>query len=124
MPLLCCRRALGVDTATIVGHKFGAPKGVAALYISRDIPPSLLGSYLMGGGQEGGRRAGTENVLLIAGLGRAAELALHERDALTEHMRRLRDSLQQQLQDTLPKVWMKEAEHSMVAEQSSPCPMA
>ena len=64
----------------------------------------VLGNLLLGGGQEGGRRAGTESVLLLAGLGRAAELALSERDAVAAHMQGLRDSLQRQLQDALPKV--------------------
>ena len=64
-----------------------------------------LGNLLLGGGQEGGRRAGTESVLLLAGLGRAAELALSERDAVAVHMQGLRDSLQRQLQDALPQVW-------------------
>lgn len=62
---------LGVDMLSVVGHKFGAPKGVAALYVKRelDLPPMILG-----GGQESGRRAGTENVMLIAGMGKAAEV--------------------------------------------------
>ena len=63
-----------------------------------------LCNLLHGGGQEGGRRAGTENILLVVGLGRAAELSLLEQDTLTAHMRTLRDSLQLQLQDALPKV--------------------
>ncbi|KAG1658761.1 hypothetical protein FOA52_001303 [Chlamydomonas sp. UWO 241] len=92
-------RALGVDMATVVGHKFGAPKGVAALYIRRGV---AIANHFCGGGQEGGRRAGTENVLLLAGLGRAAELALAERQALTDHARSLRDSLQAQLLAALP----------------------
>lgn len=62
---------LGVDMLTLVGHKFGAPKGVAALFVRRglELPPMVHG-----GGQEAGRRAGTENVLLISGMGKAAEV--------------------------------------------------
>mmetsp|Transcript_6775 Transcript_6775/g.9762 ORF Transcript_6775/g.9762 Transcript_6775/m.9762 type:complete len:546 (-) Transcript_6775:62-1699(-) len=77
-----------VDMVTIVGHKFGAPKGIAALYIrpgcltehSR-VEPKFYGSsgaLLLGGGQEGGRRAGTENVPYIVALGRAADLLTEE----------------------------------------------
>lgn len=62
---------LRVDMLTLVGHKFGAPKGVAALFVRRglELPPMVHG-----GGQEAGRRAGTENVLLISGMGKAAEV--------------------------------------------------
>lgn len=56
---------------TLVGHKFGAPKGVAALFVRRGL---ALPPMVHGGGQEAGRRAGTENVLLISGMGKAAEV--------------------------------------------------
>ena len=72
------------DMITIVGHKMGAPKGVAALYVRKGclsengrVEPHGYGSCglaLRGGGQEKGRRAGTENCPYIAGLGKAAEL--------------------------------------------------
>jgi cysteine desulfurase len=79
---------LGVDYLTIAGHKLYAPKGVGALYVRRGraLPPLLCG-----GGQEGGRRAGTENVAGIVGLGRACELAREMdgslRDRLWEGLR-------------------------------------
>lgn len=82
-----------------VGHKFGAPKGVAALFIRRGVAIERL---LCGGGQEGGQRAGTENVLLLAGLGKAAELVSHELPATSVHMCALRDSLRSQLLAGLP----------------------
>ena len=65
--------ALPVDLLTISGHKFHAPKGVGALYVRRGItfPP-----FLIGGHQERNRRAGTENVAGIIGMGIAAEIAL------------------------------------------------
>lgn len=87
-------QALGVDYATVVGHKLGAPKGVAALYVRAGAP---LGRMLHGGGQEGGYRAGTENVLHIVALGAACSLAEAEADALHAHMTRLRDTLQTRL---------------------------
>ncbi|GAB2965943.1 cysteine desulfurase [Amycolatopsis acidiphila] len=64
-------RDLGVDLLSITGHKFYAPKGVGALYLRAGLG---LEPSTYGGGQERGLRAGTENVALIAALGRAAEL--------------------------------------------------
>lgn len=79
--------------------QFGAPKGVAALYIRRGVQIERL---LCGGGQEFGRRAGTESVLLLAGLGAAAAIVSRELPATAAHMAALRDSLQQQLLAGLP----------------------
>lgn len=84
-------QALGVDLLTVVGHKFGAPKGVAALYVRRGVEIDAL---LRGGGQEFGARAGTESVLLIAGLGAAAALARRELAPLSAHMAARRDELE------------------------------
>lgn len=63
---------LGVDLLSVAGHKLYAPKGVGALYIREGIPIEPL---IHGAGHESGRRAGTENALLIVGLGKACELA-------------------------------------------------
>jgi cysteine desulfurase len=65
-------RDLGVDLLTVVGHKMYAPKGIAALYVGEGVP---LRPLIGGGGQEGGLRAGTENVPYIVGLGQAARVA-------------------------------------------------
>ncbi|KAL4448398.1 hypothetical protein ABPG75_005617 [Micractinium tetrahymenae] len=92
-------KELGVDMLTIVGHKFGAPKGVAALYIRQGVQIERL---LCGGGQEFGRRAGTESVLLLVGLGTAAAIVSRELPATAAHMAALRDSLQEQLLAGLP----------------------
>ena len=86
---------LGVDMCTVVGHKIGAPKGVAALYVASGAPFSKL---LHGGGQEAGRRAGTENVLHIVGLGAACELVEREKDVLPSHMSAMRDELLRRLE--------------------------
>ncbi len=64
---------LGVDLLSVAGHKLYAPKGIGALYIRRGIP---IEPFVHGAGHEGGRRAGTENIILAAGLGKACELAL------------------------------------------------
>ncbi|KAK9827737.1 hypothetical protein WJX81_007982 [Elliptochloris bilobata] len=90
---------LGADLLTVVGHKFGAPKGVAALYIRSGV---RLAPFLHGGGQEGGRRAGTESILLAAGLGAAAALARAELAAAGAHMAACRDRLQRGLLAAFP----------------------
>lgn len=83
-------QALGVDYLTIAGHKLYAPKGIGALFIKRggELPP-----FIMGAGQESGRRAGTENVSQIVGLGAAAEIARRELDEDMAHSREMRDRL-------------------------------
>jgi cysteine desulfurase len=82
-----------VDLMTISGHKLHAPKGIGALYVRRGFRFRPL---LIGGHQERGRRAGTENVVGIVGLGKAAELAqLHLADVATE--KKLRDRLEKGL---------------------------
>ncbi len=63
---------LGVDLLSVAGHKLYAPKGVGVLYVRRGI---VLERFMHGAGHEGGRRAGTENVMLDVGLGKACELA-------------------------------------------------
>lgn len=66
-----------VDLASFSAHKFYGPKGVGGLYINRNIEIECL---IEGGSQEGGKRAGTENVPGIAGMGKAAEILLDERE--------------------------------------------
>ncbi len=82
--------ALGVDLLSVAGHKFYAPKGVGALYIRRSVH---LEKFCHGAGQEGGLRAGTENVLGIVGLGKACEIAEQQLDKNISHMHRLRERL-------------------------------
>lgn len=93
-------RDLGVDLLTLVGHKMYAPKGIAPLYL-RD--GARIESLVGGGGQERGRRAGTENVPYAFALGMAAELAAAELTAGSpERLTALRDRLHQQLESRLP----------------------
>lgn len=82
---------LGVDLLSIAGHKLYAPKGVGALYIRKG---THLQKIIFGAGQEGGLRPGTENVLEIVGLGRAAQAARQDLDANMAHFKTLRDRLQ------------------------------
>jgi cysteine desulfurase len=84
---------LGTDLLSIAGHKLYAPKGIGALYIRRG---TAIEPLLHGGGQEGGRRAGTESALLAAALGKACEIA-QDLTGMPE-MRRLRDLFRDRLQ--------------------------
>lgn len=83
---------IGCDLLAISGHKIHAPKGVGALYVRKGTP---IWPLLYGGRHERGRRAGTENVAAIVGLGRAAELAgTWLSDGKAQHMAALRDRLE------------------------------
>jgi cysteine desulfurase len=88
-----------VDLLSFSGHKLHAPKGIGALYIRRGTP---CRPFLLGGHQEDGRRAGTENVAFIAGLARALELAMERHDADEPRIRGQRDRLQSELTARIP----------------------
>lgn len=85
---------LPVDYLALSGHKLHAPKGVGALYVRRGAP---FRPFLLGGHQERGRRAGTENTAGIAALGKAVELATENIAAENTQVRALRDRLEQGL---------------------------
>ena len=93
-------KSLGVDLLTVSAHKFHGPKGVGGLYIRKglNIAPQLLG-----GGQESGKRAGTEAMPLVAGFGEAARLGLIEMKETSERVRKLREFLTNRLAETLPE---------------------
>ncbi len=82
---------MGIDLLSLSGHKFYAPKGVGCLYIRKGLK---IETFMHGGHQEWGKRAGTENVAGIVGLGRAAEIALAEMQEEHERIRKLRDRLE------------------------------
>jgi cysteine desulfurase len=92
-------RALGVDLASISAHKFYGPKGVGALWIRRG---TRLSAILTGGKHERTRRAGTENVAGIAGLGAAATLAVQKLDTEAVRLQTLRDRLESTVLATIP----------------------
>jgi cysteine desulfurase len=88
-----------VDLLTISGHKFHAPKGIGALYVRRGVafPP-----FIIGGHQEKNRRAGTENVAGIVGMGEAAGLMQQNLMQESEGIRKLRDQLEEGLVQSCP----------------------
>ncbi len=83
-------KALGVDLLTVVSHKLYGPCGIGALWVREGLP---LRSLTLGGGQEGGRRPGTEPVVLIVGLGAACALAREDLEAEARRVAGLRDRL-------------------------------
>jgi len=90
---------LGIDLLSIGAHKFYGPKGVGALYVRSRTP---LLPQALGGAQEKGRRAGTENVPSIVGMARAMELAYEEFDSRNAHCRALRDRLLDEIPARIP----------------------
>jgi cysteine desulfurase len=92
---------LGVDLLSVAGHKIYAPKGIGALFIRNGVESAI---FCHGAGQEDGRRAGTENVLEIVGLGKACEIAGHELDSRADHMQDMRDRLETGLAHALTEI--------------------
>ena len=95
--------ALGVDLLSLSAHKFYGPKGVGALYV-RDGTP--LQPMIRGGGQEFGRRAGTENVAGIVGFATALSMAAGERDAASVRVAGLRNRLERAILASVEGAWI------------------
>jgi cysteine desulfurase len=89
---------LGVDLLSLAGHKLYAPKGVGALYVRRGVQ---LEPLVHGAGHEAGRRAGTENVPFIVGLGKACTIARQSLPGARDRLRHLRDRLWNRLRGSL-----------------------
>lgn len=92
---------LGVDFLSMSAHKIYGPKGVGGLYIRRG---AKLGTLIFGGGQESGKRAGTENVAGIVGFGKAAELAMNGLDEHIKHSTEIRNYLADKLTSEIPDI--------------------
>jgi cysteine desulfurase len=90
---------LPIDYLSLTGHKLNAPKGIGALYVQRKAP---FTPFLYGGHQEKGRRGGTENIALIAALGKAAELAKQRLPDYDKTVRPLRDALENGILGAIP----------------------
>ena len=94
-------KAMNIDMLSLSAHKFHGPKGVGALYMKKGI---RLPSYVMGGAQERNRRAGTENVAGIVGLGAAIALATQTLEESAARMTKLRDKLIAGIAQRIPEV--------------------
>jgi cysteine desulfurase len=94
-------RELGVDALSLAGNQFYGPKGVGAVWVRKGV---RIVPFLDGGVQEGGRRAGTENVPAIVGLGKAAELARSHMKTRIKHLARLRNRLLTELPSKIDHV--------------------
>ncbi len=90
-----------IDFLALSGHKIHAPKGIGVLYVRKGIPFRPL---LVGGHQEFSKRAGTENVPYIIGLGKACEMAQEAMNTEKGEMARLRDMLEKGLLETIPSI--------------------
>jgi cysteine desulfurase len=88
-----------IDLLSISGHKLHAPKGIGILYVRKG---TRLAPFMLGGHQEVGRRAGTENVPGIIGLGKACELAMQNFDEENKKVRKLRDKLEAAILEKCP----------------------
>ena len=91
---------LDIDYLSMSGHKLHAPKGVGVLYVKRG---TAYAPYMTGGHQEHGRRAGTENVASIIGLGKACEIAAEKMEEENTRVKALRDKLEHGLLTTIPR---------------------
>jgi cysteine desulfurase len=94
------RKLSQVDLLSISGHKFHGPKGIGALFVRRG---TKLHSLIVGGPQEGMRRAGTENVAAIVGIGKTAELASIHLEEENARVRQLRDRLESGIVEQIPE---------------------
>lgn len=92
---------LDVDLLSISSHKLYGPKGIGALYVKTG---TVLNPMILGGGQEHGLRSGTENVANIVGFGKACEIAATNLNENISHMKKLRDTLVQNVSDEIPQV--------------------
>ncbi len=92
-------KELGVDMLSLSAHKFHGPKGVGVLFVRRGIK---LPTFMLGGGQERGKRAGTENVAGIVGLGVAMETAINNLQEHKSYLTELRDYLISQVLEKIP----------------------
>ncbi len=105
-------KAMNIDLLSMSAHKFYGPKGIGALYIRKGIKITPL---VHGGAQERRRRAGTENILGIIGMGTAIELAISELKSEEERLKKLRDKLIDGIIEKIPYCWLNGARENRLA---------
>lgn len=92
---------LNIDSLSMSGHKFYGPKGVGALYVRKGVQ---FQKFINGGHQERNKRAGTENVAGIVGIGKAIELAYEDLDEHNKKIKELRDYYVEQVKEKIPYI--------------------
>lgn len=92
-------KELNIDLLSLAGHKFYGPKGIGVLYIRRGVK---LDTLIIGGGQERSKRAGTENLASIVGIGKAIELAYENLDEKNAKLISLRERLIEKISESIP----------------------
>ena len=105
-------KSMNIDLLSMSAHKFYGPKGIGALYIKKGIKITPL---IHGGGQERGRRAGTENINGIIGMGTAIELAIAELKSEEERLTKLRDKLIDGILEKIPHCWLNGPRKNRIA---------
>jgi cysteine desulfurase len=109
-------KELGIDLLSIAGHKFHAPKGIGALYVRKG---TRIRPLFYGGAHERNRRAGTENVPQIVGLGKAAELAEAGLKEVTEGVQKLRDYFEAEVLKNVPNTHINGARNRRTPNTSN-----
>lgn len=94
-------KEMNIDSLSMSAHKFYGPKGIGALYVKKGIN---FQKFMNGGHQEKNKRAGTENVPAIVGMGKAIEIAYKDLEKHTKHIKELRDYYIREVQDKIPYV--------------------
>jgi len=94
-------KEMNIDLLSLSAHKFGGPKGIGALYVRNNVRPEI---FMHGGAQERARRAGTENVASIVGLGKAISLATENIESKAAKISAMRDRLIKEIPEKIPYV--------------------
>ena len=107
---------LKLSALSVSAHKFHGPKGVGFLYLRKSTP---FRPFMTGGGHEGGRRAGTENVPLIAGMARALDLCMERAEETSKHQRELINDLISSVLDTIEGAALTGSHHDRLPHHAS-----